>query len=110
VIACRVFPNGTGAPTYYGDHEIASVTRDGTGVYSITLQSPHWRLIAAHATVHCGTDVGFTNITETNFGTATPPVLEVTRYSIAGAAADDTASGLTKFISVTAVVEDGEVA
>ena len=106
-IAVRFYPNGTADPTFVGDYEIASVTHDDTGVYTVTCRSSHSKVLGVSVCLGLGTPALHAVVAEVgNAGTTSPLTVQVTRLDDKGSAADDTAAADT-WISVVVEVEDG---
>ena len=106
-IAVRFFPDSTTDPTFVGDYEIASVTRDGTGVYTVTCRSSHSKVLGVSVCLGLGTPALHAVVAEIdNDGTGAPLEVQVTRLDAEGNAADDTADADT-WISLVVEVEDG---
>jgi len=106
-IAVRFFPDSTTDPTFVGDYEIASVTHDTTGVYTVTCRSSHHKVLGVSVGLGLGTPALHAVVAEVgNAGTTSPLTVQVTRLGATGAAADDTADADT-WISVVVEVEDG---
>lgn len=106
-IAVRFFPNTTTDPTFVGDYEIASVTHDTTGVYTVTCRSSHHKVLGVSVGLGLGTPALHAVVAKVgNAGTTSPLTVQVTRLDDKGNAANDTANADT-WISVVVEVEDG---
>jgi len=112
-IPFRFHPNSTSAPseipTYggYGSPEVLSVTREGTGLFLLTLVSKHEQLVSAHATYHLASGPAENN--SVHFygkvdGTSADNVIYLQLY-VAGAANDPTYAATT-FICGELVYEE----